>query len=184
MSPREFYREAEAAWRVAQAYSVRLIINDRVDVALALAAVDVDNSNALPDVRVNHIGVHLGQDDLPPEDARRVLGANAIIGFSTHNLEQAIAAARLSVNYIAVGPIFATSSKENPDPVVGLDGLQQVRARLGHAIPLVAIGGIKKHDAREVLAAGANAVAVLGALYAEDANIAQRVAEFLQQTTH
>src|SRR5215213_1130081 len=98
LSPREFYGEAEAALRVARELGVRLIINDRVDIALALGA----------------DGVHLGQDDLPPAAARELLGERAVIGFSTHNEEQASEAARLPVDYLAVGPIFQTSSKENP----------------------------------------------------------------------
>ncbi|MGB9180988.1 MAG: thiamine phosphate synthase, partial [Pyrinomonadaceae bacterium] len=93
LSPREFYREAEEALRVARGLGVRVIINDRVDIALALGA----------------DGVHLGQDDLAPEAARRVLGEQAIVGFSTHNIEQALEAARLPVDYIAIGPVFATS---------------------------------------------------------------------------
>jgi len=103
LSPVEFYREALEALRVARSLGVRLIINDRADIALALHA----------------DGVHLGQDDLPPEAARKLLGPTAIIGFSTHNLEQAIAAASLPIDYIAIGPIYSTSSKEKPDPVVG-----------------------------------------------------------------
>ena len=98
LSPREFYREAEDALRVARGRGAKLIINDRADIALALGA----------------DGVHLGQDDMPPEAARALLGEGAIIGFSTHGLEQSVAAARLPVDYVAIGPVFATSSKENP----------------------------------------------------------------------
>ncbi|MFL6282273.1 MAG: thiamine phosphate synthase, partial [Pyrinomonadaceae bacterium] len=94
LSPREFYVEAEEALRVARARGVKLIINDRADIALALGA----------------DGVHLGQDDMPPEAARSLLGGGAVVGFSTHGVEQAIAAARLPVDYIAVGPIFKTAS--------------------------------------------------------------------------
>jgi len=161
-SPREFYSDAEEALRLARASGARLLINDRVDLALALGA----------------DGVHLGQDDMPPEAARRVLGERAIIGYSTHNVEQARAAARLPVDYIAIGPVYPTSSKENPDAVVGLEGVRRVREAVGE-IPLVAIGGITLERARETLAAGADAVAVIGALVAAPALIEARTREFL-----
>lgn len=148
LSPREFYREAEEALKVARGRGVRLVINDRADIALALGA----------------DGVHLGQDDMPPEAARSLLGEDAIIGLSTHSIEGAIAATHLPVTYVAIGPVFATSSKENPDPVVGLDGVRRVRDAFGHTLPLVAIGGITRDNARSVLDAGADSVAVIGAL--------------------
>ncbi|HKR01126.1 MAG TPA: thiamine phosphate synthase [Pyrinomonadaceae bacterium] len=154
LSPREFYREAEDALREARARDVRLVINDRADVALALAA----------------DGVHLGQDDLPPEAARRLLGEQAIIGFSTHNVEQARRASLLPIDYVAIGPIFPTSSKENPDAVVGLEGLRRVR-EVVREIPLVAIGGITLENARQVLEAGADSVAVISLLLSRPAEI-------------
>ena len=163
LSPREFYDEAERALRVARELGVRLIINDRADIALALGA----------------DGVHLGQDDLQPEAARRLLGEEAIIGFSTHSLEQAREAASLRVDYIAIGPIFNTSSKENPDPPVGLDGLSRVRQAVG-SIPLVAIGGITRDNARAVLEAGADAVAVISALLAHPDEIKERTRDLIQ----
>ena len=163
LSPREFYGEAAEALRVARELGVRLIVNDRVDIALALGA----------------DGVHLGQDDLPPAAARELLGERAVIGFSTHNEVQAREAARLPVDYIAIGPIFQTSSKENPDPVVGLEGLRRVRDIVGQ-IPLVAIGGVGPENAREVLAAGADAVAVISLLLAGNPNeIERRTREIL-----
>ncbi|MCA1593200.1 MAG: thiamine phosphate synthase [Acidobacteria bacterium] len=164
LSPREFYREAGEALRVARARGVRLIINDRVDIALAIGA----------------DGVHLGQDDLSPEAARALLGGEAIIGFSTHNIEQARNAARLPVSYVANGPVFATSSKEKPEPVVGLDNLRRVRDAL-EGKPLVAIGGINRTNARAVLEAGADSVAVIGALLspADHSDIARRTRELL-----
>ena len=143
----DFYNEAKAALAIARQKGVTLIINDRVDVALALGAQ----------------GVHLGQDDLPPEAARKLLGENAIIGYSTHNVSQAIAVATLPVDYIAIGPIFKTSSKANPDPVVGLDGLRAVRKAIGEK-RLVAIGGITQENAASVIEAGADTVAVISAL--------------------
>ena len=147
LSPREFYQEAEEALRVARARGVKLIINDRADIALAIGA----------------DGVHLGQDDMPPEAARALLGEGAVIGFSTHSVEQAIAAARLPVDYIAIGPVFATTSKENPDPQVGLEGLRRVREAVPF-LPLVAIGGVTRENAPSVFSAGADSVAVISAL--------------------
>jgi thiamine-phosphate pyrophosphorylase len=162
LSPREFYQEASEALRIARSLGVRLIINDRVDIALALLA----------------DGVHLGQDDLPPGAARELLGEEAIIGFSTHSVEQARAAARLPIDYLAIGPIFPTSSKENPDPLVGLDGLRRVREMTGE-IPLVAIGGIRTENIREVLEAGADSVACINLLLAESEEIERRTREIL-----
>jgi thiamine-phosphate pyrophosphorylase len=162
-SPREFYREAGAALRVARAHGVNVIVNDRADIALALKA----------------DGVHLGQDDLDPASARRLLGDDFIIGYSTHDLSQLEAAARLPVNYVAFGPVFPTRTKENPDPVVGLELLSRARAALDPALPLVAIGGVTRENARAALAAGADSVAVVGALLSEPTEIARRTREFL-----
>jgi len=139
-----FYREAKAATEIS---GVRIVINDRADVALAVKAV----------------GVHLGQDDLPPEAARTLLGDEAIIGYSTHNIVQAQAAASLPVDYIAIGPIFRTTTKANADPEVGLNGLRAVRKAIGD-IPLVAIGGITPENAPAVIEAGADSVAVISGL--------------------
>src|ERR1044072_7475673 len=125
MSPKEFYEEARAAVAVAAQCGVQLIVNDRVDVALAVGA----------------NGVHLGQDDVPPEAARKLLGEQAIVGYSTHNVEQAIEASKLPIDYLAIGPIFTTSTKSDTAPVLGLEGLRTVRQATG-AFPLVAIGGI------------------------------------------
>ena len=164
LPPREFYREAEEALRVARARGVKLIINDRADIALALGA----------------DGVHLGQDDMPPEAARSLLGDAAIIGFSTHGVEQAAAAARLPVDYVAIGPVFATQSKENPDAVVGLEGVRRARGAVGR-LPLVAIGGITPEKAPSVLDAGADSVAVIAALLApgDPSEITRRTRHFL-----
>jgi thiamine-phosphate pyrophosphorylase len=164
-APREFYREAEAALQVARPHKVRLIINDRVDIALALKA----------------DGVHLGQTDIPVEAARRMLGKNAIIGFSTHNIEQARRAIPLPIDYLACGPIFQTSSKENPDPVAGLALLQEVSAIKG-SLPIVAIGGIKLSNALEVLRAGADSLAVIAYLLAGSATIAGNFNKMLDFT--
>lgn len=161
LPPREFYQQAQAVMQLARARGIRVIINDRVDIALALHA----------------DGVHLGQDDLPPEAARRLLGERFVIGFSTHNLEQARTAAKLPIDYVAIGPVFTTSTKANHDPVVGLAGLRRVREVTGE-LPLVAIGGITQENAAEVIAAGADAVAVVSALLG-DGTIARRTRDFL-----
>lgn len=131
----------------------RLIINDRFDICLAVQAE----------------GVHLGQDDVSPAGARAVLdqvqtkeGERRILGFSTHNLAQVQKADAMPIDYIAVGPVFATRSKGNPDPVIGLEGVCQARAST--AKPLVAIGGITRKNCREVMDAGADAVAVISDL--------------------
>ena len=156
MPAREFYEQAKAAVDVALRRGVTLIVNDRVDVALAVGA---------------H-GVHLGQDDMPPDAARRLLGPEAVIGYSTHNIEQAIAATKLPIDYLAVGPIFATTSKSDTAPVLGLDGLRAVRQAAG-TFPLVAIGGISHANAREVIQAGADSVAVISALLSDPPRITE-----------
>ena len=124
-------------------YGSSLIVNDRPDVAALAGAA----------------GVHVGQEDLDPEQARAVVGEEMWVGTSTHNLEQFGRAAATSADYIAVGPIFATTSKENPDPVVGLELLRQVRPLTDK--PIVAIGGITLERAASVIAAGADSVAVI-----------------------
>jgi thiamine-phosphate pyrophosphorylase len=146
----QFYEQA----RAAATRGVQLIINDRVDVALAVGA---------------H-GVHLGQDDMPPEAARRLLGDEAVIGYSTHSVEQAKKALTMPIDYIAIGPIFTTSTKTNPSPTLGLEGLRAVREVIGNA-QLVAIGGISHANAREVIEAGADCVAVISAVLSDPAQI-------------
>jgi thiamine-phosphate pyrophosphorylase len=141
-----------------------LILNDRVDICLAA---DAD-------------GVHLGQDDLSPEGARRIFDQvkdrkTRVIGFSTHNLAQVIAADALPIDYIAIGPVFATGSKANPDPMIGLEGVRQ--ARRVTKKPLVAIGGITRQNCSQVKAAGADAVAVISDLLESPA---KAVADFLR----
>jgi thiamine-phosphate pyrophosphorylase len=125
---------------------LRVIMNDRADICL-LTGFD---------------GVHVGQDDLSPEAARRIIGKRLWTGVSTHNPEQVAAADKTSADYIAVGPVFATASKENPDPIIGLDGVR--RARELTRKPLVAIGGISRQNCRAVIAAGADSVAVISDL--------------------
>ena len=157
-SPRAFYADALDALRLARAAGAKLIINDRVDLALALRA----------------DGVHLGQTDMPVTAARNLLGADSIVGFSTHTLDQAQAALSLPINYLAFGPIYSTKSKQNLDPVVGLNELHQVKAIAG-SLPLVAIGGIDLTNAAEVLSAGADAVAMISALLSLPPKIAARL---------
>jgi thiamine-phosphate pyrophosphorylase len=131
--------------------SVRLIMNDRADLCLGA---DFD-------------GVHVGQDDLSPESVRKIIGwgdqgHDRWLGVSTHNPEQLREADLTSADYLAIGPVFATSSKENPDPVVGLEGVRRARALTRK--PLVAIGGITRANAASVIEAGADSVAVISDL--------------------
>jgi len=126
--------------------SVKLIMNDRADLCLA-AGFD---------------GLHVGQDDLSPAGARAVIGDGLWLGVSTHNPEQLTQADKTSANYLAIGPVFATLSKTNPDPVIGLDGVRHARALTRK--PLVAIGGITRENCRSVIEAGADAVAVISDL--------------------
>jgi thiamine-phosphate pyrophosphorylase len=133
-TPKDFYEDAKNAVTIAKSANVQIIINDRVDIALAVKA----------------DGVHLGQDDLQPVYARKILGENAIIGFSTHTTKQATEAAKFPIDYIAIGPIFETTTKENPDKVIGINGLREIRKALKD-IQLVAIGGITFANSGEVL---------------------------------
>jgi thiamine-phosphate pyrophosphorylase len=128
-----------------------LIMNDRADLCLA-AGFD---------------GVHAGQQDLSPVSVRAVVGSGCIVGLSTHNEAQMRQALAQPVDYVAIGPVFSTGSKENPDPEVGLEGVRRARKLLqesGRNLPLVAIGGITQDNAAEVVRAGADSLAVIGAL--------------------
>lgn len=145
LPPREMLSHARELRRVLSS-EITLFMNDRADLCLA-AGLD---------------GVHVGQDDLSPEGARLVVGNSRWVGVSTHTPEQVTIADRAPVDYIAVGPVFHTGTKENPDPVIGLDGVRAARALTSKL--LVAIGGITRSNAREVLSAGADAVAVIGDL--------------------
>ncbi len=139
--------------------SVKLIMNDRADLCLA----------------AQYDGLHVGQDDLSAESARHIIGPARWLGVSTHNPEQLAEADKTSADYLAIGPIFATSSKANPDPVVGLEGLR--RARELTRKPLVAIGGITRANARSVIEAGADVVAVISDLLRDPRKSAE---EFLR----
>lgn len=125
---------------------VRLVMNDRADLCLA-AGFD---------------GVHVGQDDLSPVSVRSIIGPNLWLGVSTHNPEQLAQADNGPADYLAIGPVFATSSKEKPDPVVGLEGIRIARSLTRK--PLVAIGGISRHNAKSVIESGADSVAVISDL--------------------
>jgi thiamine-phosphate pyrophosphorylase len=144
-SPRQMLSHARELRRIA-AGRARLIMNDRADLCLA-AGFD---------------GVHVGQDDLPPEAVRGIVGKPLWMGVSTHNVEQLRHAAQTDADYLAIGPVYATTSKENPDPVVGLDGVRAARALTRK--PLVGIGGVTRANARSVIEAGADSVAVISAL--------------------
>lgn len=156
----ELYDAAAECVRIAQDAGARIIVNDRADIALAAGA---------------H-GVHLGQTDLPAAEARELLGGAAIVGLSTHNLEQVAEALRLPVDYIAFGPVWPTRTKENPDPVVGLELLREAK-RIAGDVPVVAIGGITRSNAAATLSAGADSLAVIGSLHRGPGSIADRLRE-------
>jgi thiamine-phosphate pyrophosphorylase len=113
-------------------------------------------------------GVHVGQEDISPADARAILGPDVLLGVSTHGEQQILIASQSTADYLAIGPVFATSSKENPDPVVGLDGVRAARSLTTK--PLVAIGGITRANCAAVIAAGADSVAVISDLIPRDGN--------------
>lgn len=162
LSPREFYESAKEVTDYTRNSQIKIIINDRVDIALAARA----------------DGVHLGQDDLPPKKARLILGERAIIGFSTHNIDQAIEAAKLPLDYIAIGPIYQTKTKKNPDPIVGIEGLKTVRQAIGN-FPLVAIGGIDFESAQIVWQNGADSIALISSLLTPPDSISENTRALL-----
>ncbi len=142
--------------------TVKLIMNDRADLCLA-AEFD---------------GVHVGQDDLSPESVRKIIGPDRWLGVSTHNPEQVAEADQTSADYLAIGPVFATSSKDKPDPVVGLEGVRRARALTRK--PLVAIGGITRANAASVIEAGADSVAVISDLLREPRKSAEEFFRILR----
>ena len=156
----ERMRELRAIFPAGEAM---LLLNDRVHLCEAVGA----------------DGVHIGQEDLAAKRARKILGPERLLGVSTHNVKQLRAALKTgAADYLAIGPVFATGSKENPDPVVGLEGVKAARALT--RLPLVAIGGITKENGREVIEAGADSVAVISGLLPEDGKrMAERVRDFL-----
>jgi len=159
---RELLLDLKRCAEFADSKNVTLIVNDRCDLVLSCDAA----------------GVHLGQEDLPPDAARVLLGPNKIIGLSTHSLKQVHRSSVMPVQYIGFGPVYATPSKEDPSPVVGLDGL--ARACRASTKPVVAIGGISLDQVAEVLQAGAASVAVISALMTA-ANLARRMELFLEK---
>lgn len=161
-SSREFFEAAAAAMAIAREHNVRVMINDRVDIAMM----------------VNADGVHLGQEDLSPIHARLVLGEQAIIGLSTHTLDQVREALTMPVDYIAFGPVFSTSTKERPDPIVGLELLGQVKELIGNR-PLVAIGGITAETVRSVWDAGADSAAIISDILSDPDHISAQLSLML-----
>jgi len=149
---------------LARAAGAMLVINDRADLAKLFGA-----------------ALHLGQDDLLPSIARRVTGPDATVGYSTHNEAQLREACAEPADYLALGPIFGTITKENPDPTVGVDELRRLRPISNR--PLVAIGGITRANALQVLDAGADSVAVIGDLFPDDGDIRARTKEYLRLLT-
>ncbi len=160
---REVFAQLERVAELCREAGVLFVVNDRADLAA-----------------ISHAALHLGQDDLTPTAARKVVGPATLLGFSTHNERQLRAAADEPANYLALGPIFGTSSKVNPDPVVGLAELRRLRPLTDR--PLVAIGGITRENAQSVLAAGADSVAIIGDLFA-GGNVRARTQEWVSLTS-
>ncbi len=161
-SMKEAYGEAMLLRKAAAELGAWFIVNDRCDLALAL---DAD-------------GVHLGQEDLPYTYARKVMGPDKLIGLSTHNAKQVTEAEGLKPDYIGFGPIFTPGSKQDHDPIVGIEGLRTVRALT--KLPIFAIGGITADQVAEVMRTGANGVAVISAIL-KAPNITQAVKDFLSR---
>lgn len=162
-SMKEAYAEALPLRMLAAELGVLFIVNDRCDLALA---VDAD-------------GVHLGQDDLPYVDARKMMGPSKIIGLSTHNPDQVREAERLKPDYIGFGPIFKPGSKQDHDPVVGVAGLRAIRSLT--TLPIFAIGGMTVNQVEEAMKAGANGVAVISAVL-KALDVQQTVRDFIART--
>jgi thiamine-phosphate pyrophosphorylase len=164
---RDVYAQAERIAALCRDARVPFVVNDRADYAALLGA-----------------GLHVGQDDLAPADARRVIGPAALLGFSTHNPDQMRAADAEPVDYVAFGPVFPTATKDRPDPTVGTEALRVVRALTNR--PLVAIGGITRANAEACWSAGADSVAVIADLLPLSCTkqaLRDRMAEWRQLTT-
>jgi thiamine-phosphate pyrophosphorylase len=146
LKTREFLELATRMASILNRRSIPLIINDRMDIALACRA----------------DGVHLGQDDMPPDQARRLLGKSRIIGVSVNTLKESREAERLGADYVGLGPIYPTGTKDTDLPVLGPEGIRRIRKKIG--IPVVAIGGINPGNASDVMKAGAAGVAVVSAI--------------------
>jgi thiamine-phosphate pyrophosphorylase len=161
-SEHEVLTDAQVMRAAARNSQMKLILNDWQHLA----------------VEANFDGVHVGQEDISPAEARAIVGAGRIVGVSTHNEAQVQAAEREPVDYIAIGPVFATTTKQNPDPVVGLDGVRLARSLTRK--PLVAIGGITLENAPAVKAAGANSLALISAIFSKSGSPANFAADFLR----
>jgi len=162
---RALFAEARAIAGLCRTHGVTFVVDDRADIAALLQA-----------------GLHVGQDDLAPAAARAIIGPDAVLGFSSHNVDQFCAALREPVNYVAFGPCFPTRSKRNPDPVVGLAELCRCRGLTDK--PLVAIGGITRENARSVFQAGADSVAVIADMLPDDCSatsLRERMEEWQQR---
>jgi thiamine-phosphate pyrophosphorylase len=142
---RQVFESARQVACLCREAGALLVVNDRADFAMLLEG-----------------GLHIGQEDLAPRDARKLIGPDALLGFSSHNLEQLSAAGGEPVDYVALGPVYPTSSKHNPDPVVGVDEVRRLRPLIDK--PLVAIGGITRANAAGAFNAGADSVAVISDL--------------------
>jgi thiamine-phosphate pyrophosphorylase len=162
-SSKQFLEDALELTELARQHGIAVIINDRTDIAWLSDA----------------WGVHLGQEDLPVAEARRILGPNKVIGFSTHNLKQAREAQETSADYIAIGPIYATNSKEKTDPIVEWAELQEIRMKVTK--PLIAIGGITTENARALFRMGVDSVAVIRDILCSR-DIGGKVQKFLDLT--
>jgi thiamine-phosphate pyrophosphorylase len=149
-STREFIEQALAIKNFLEARQVPLIINDRLDVALAVAA----------------DGVHLGQNDMPLVTARKITGPSMLIGISAESVQDAVAAETGGADYLGVSPVYATPTKTDTAPPLGLEGLREIRQRV--KIPLVGIGGLNKSNAAEAIRNGADGVAVVSAIVSAD----------------
>jgi len=161
---RAVFESAGEVARLCREAGSALFVNDRADFALLL-----------------HAGLHIGQDDLPPREARKLMGSDAAIGFSSHPARQLCESGGEPIDYLAIGPVFTTVSKRNPDPVVGVEEVRRCRALVDK--PLVAIGGVTRQNAADVLRAGADAVAVIADLLPEEAtarSLRERMEEWQQ----
>jgi thiamine-phosphate pyrophosphorylase len=158
---RQLFANAQRLVELTRSNGLTAIMNDRADIAW-LSGAD---------------GVHVGQEDLPVEHARKIVGPAKIVGYSTHNLEQALEAKQSSADYLAIGPVFPTTSKENPDPIVRLEELREIRRHIKK--PLVAIGGITSRNAAQLFDIGVDSVAVIRDLLCVN-NVRAKINEFLK----
>jgi len=160
---RQLFANAQRLVELARRDGLTAIVNDRADIAW-LSGAD---------------GVHVGQEDLPVEHARKIVGPEKIVGYSTHNLAQALEAEQSSADYIAIGPVFATTSKANPDPIVPWEDLREIRRRVEK--PMVAIGGITSQNAAQLFDIGLDSVAVIRDLVSAP-DIRSKISQFLKAT--